>query len=105
MLKVKNLTLLGKIKMKKGGKFYHGCKTKSSFARFCLQPGVAFWLDFNQNFVLYRMKVISGLYYQSSYGHFLPTTFEKVNFYWIFFVKVTPRKNQNVRMRNFCNGF
>ena len=23
-----------------------------------LQPSVAFWLDFNQNFVLYRMKVI-----------------------------------------------
>ena len=25
-----------------------------------LQPIVAFWLDFNQNFVLYRMKVILG---------------------------------------------
>ena len=32
MLKVKNLTLLSKKKMKKGGNFDHGCKKKSSSA-------------------------------------------------------------------------
>ena len=42
MLKVKNLTHLSKKKIEKR------------------QPSVAFWLDFNQNFVLYRMNVISG---------------------------------------------
>ena len=47
-----------------------------------------------------------------SYGHFLPTTFEK----WIllyFFRQSDPpppythtdRKSQNVKMRNFCNKF
>ena len=56
MLKVKNLTHLSKKKKKKGGNFDHGCKKN----RFFLQPSVAFWLDFNQNFVLYRMNVISG---------------------------------------------
>ena len=46
--------------------------------------------------------------YSSSYGHFLPTTFEIV-FY--LFVEVTPppppkkKKKKNAKMRNFCNGF
>ena len=62
MLNVKNLTLLisHKKKRKKGGNFDYGCKKKSISARFFLQPNVAFWLDLNQNFVLYRMKVILG---------------------------------------------
>ena len=59
MLKVKNLTLLSK-KMKKGENFDHGCKKNRALIDFILQPSVAFWLDFNQNFVLYRMKVMLG---------------------------------------------
>ena len=55
MSKVRNLTLLSK-EMKKGGNFDHGCKKIE--LDFLLQPSVAFWLDFNQNLVLYRMKVI-----------------------------------------------
>ena len=62
MLKVKNLTLLIKApkKWKKGGNFYHGWKKNRALLDLFLQPSVAFWLDFNQNFVLYRMKVILG---------------------------------------------
>ena len=62
MLKVKNLTLLSQKKWKKGGNFDHGCKKnqKMNWANFILQPSVTFWLDFNQNLVLYRMKVILG---------------------------------------------
>ena len=56
MLKVKFNPFKPK-KMKKGGNFDHGCK-KARF--FFLQPSVAFWLDSNQNFVLYQLKVISG---------------------------------------------
>ena len=42
---------------------------------------------------------------QASYGRFLPTTSQKMIFFLIF-VKVTPPgKSQNVKMRNFCNGF
>ena len=59
MLKVKNLTHLSK-KMKKGGNFDHGCKKNRALLDFFVQPNVAFWLDFNQNFVLYRINVISG---------------------------------------------
>ena len=59
MLNVKNLTLLGKKKWKKEGILTTVAK-KSSSAWFILQPSVAFSLDFNQNFVFYRMKVISG---------------------------------------------
>ena len=59
MLKVKNLTHLTPQKMKKGGNFDHGCKKNRALLDFFLQPSVAFWLDFNQNFVLYRMNVIS----------------------------------------------
>ena len=32
----------------------------TTVARSFLQPSVAFWPDFNQNLVLYRMNVISG---------------------------------------------
>ena len=53
MLKVKNLTLLGQKKRKKAGIFTTVAK---KIARFCLQPSVAFWLDFNQNVVLYRSR-------------------------------------------------
>ena len=60
MLKIKNLTHLSKKKLKKGGNFYHGCKKNRALLDFFLQPSVALWLDFNQNFVLYRMNVISG---------------------------------------------
>ena len=60
MLKIKNLTLLSQKNWKKGGNFDHSCKKKSSSARFFLQPSVLFWIDFNQNLVLYQMKVISG---------------------------------------------
>ena len=60
MLKVKNLTHLSKKKLKKGGNIDHGCKKNRTLLDFFLQPSVAFWLDFNQNFVLYRMNVISG---------------------------------------------
>ena len=59
MLKVKNLTLLSKKKKKKGANFDHGCKKNRALLDFFLQPTVAFWFYFNQNLVLYRMKVIS----------------------------------------------
>ena len=58
MLKVKNLTHLSPQKMKKGGNFDHGCKKNRALLDFFLQPSVAFWLDFNQNFVLYRMALV-----------------------------------------------
>ena len=57
MLKVKNLTPLSPKKWKKSGNFD---QKKSSSAQFFLQPSVAFWFDLNQNFVLYRIKVILG---------------------------------------------
>ena len=60
MLKVKNLTHLSQKKLKKGGNFDHDCKKNRALLDFFLQSSVAFWLDFNQNFVLYRMNVISG---------------------------------------------
>ena len=60
MLKVKNLTHLSKKKIEKRREFWPRLQEKSSPARFFLQPSVAFWLAFNQNFVLYRMNVISG---------------------------------------------
>ena len=60
MLNVKNLTHLSKKKNEKRREFWPRLQEKSSSARFFLQSSVAFWLDFNQNFVLYRMNVISG---------------------------------------------
>ena len=60
MLKVKNLTHLSKKKIEKRREFWPRLQKKSSSARIFMQPSVAFWLDFNQNFVLYRMNVISG---------------------------------------------
>ena len=54
MLKVKNLTHLSKKKIEKRREFL------PQLQEFFLQPSVAFWVDFNQNFVLYRMNVISG---------------------------------------------
>ena len=59
MLNVKNLTHLTPKKLKKGGNFDYGCKKNRALLDFFLQPSVAFWADFNQNFVLYRMNVIS----------------------------------------------
>ena len=47
-------------KIEKRREFWPRLQEKSSSARFFLQPSVAFWLDFNQNFVLSRMNVISG---------------------------------------------
>ena len=58
MLKVKNLNLLSQ-KNEKRQEFWPRLQKKSSSACF-LQASVALWLDFNQNLVLYRMKVISG---------------------------------------------
>ena len=47
-------------KLKKGGNFEVARKIESTLTPwFFLQPSVAFWADFNQNFVLYRMNVIS----------------------------------------------
>ena len=60
MLKAKNLTLLSQKKWKKAGILTTVAKKIELCSIFFLQPGVAFWFDFNQNFVLYRMKVISG---------------------------------------------
>ena len=60
MLKVKNLTLLSQKKNEKKAGILTTVAKKSSSTRFFFQPSVAFWLDFNQNLVLYRMKVISG---------------------------------------------
>ena len=54
MLNVKNLTHLSK-KNEKRREFWTRLQKI-----FFLQPSVAFWLDFNQNLVLYRMNVISG---------------------------------------------
>ena len=59
MLKVKNVTLLIKKKRKKAGILTTVAK-KSNSAWYFLQPSVKFWLDFNQNVVFYRMKVILG---------------------------------------------
>ena len=61
MLQIKNLTLLSKKKWKKAGILTTVAK-KMELCSIFLQPSVAFWLDFNQNLVLYRMKVISGRY-------------------------------------------
>ena len=55
MLKVKDLTLFKQKSWKKGGNFYQGCKKNRA-----LLPSVAFYLDFSQNLVLYRMQVILG---------------------------------------------
>ena len=60
MLKVKHLTLLSKKNEKKGGNFDQGCKKNRALLDFFLQPSVAVLLDFNQNFVLYRMHMVLG---------------------------------------------
>ena len=61
MLNVKSLKInpFNPKKIEKRREFWPRLQEKSSSARFFLQPSVAFWLDFNQNFVLYRMNVIS----------------------------------------------
>ena len=107
MLNVKNLTLLSQKKWKKRREFWPRLQKKNRPLEFFLQPSVAFWLDFNKNVVLYRMKVISArkLYYQSSYGHFLPTTFEKVIFFGFFRQSDPPGRVKSVKMRNVCNEF
>ena len=58
MLKVKNLTHLTQKNWKKAG-ILTTVARKIELCSIFLQPSVAFWLDFNQNFVLYRMNVIS----------------------------------------------
>ena len=60
MLKVKSLTRLSQKMEKKEGILTTVAKKNRALLDFFLQPSVAFWLDFNQNFVLYRMNVISG---------------------------------------------
>ena len=57
MLKVKYLTLFKQKHWKKAGIL---TKFAIKIENFCLQPSVAFLLDFNQNLVLYRMQVILG---------------------------------------------
>ena len=49
------------------------------------------------------MKVISGRYryYQSSYGHFLPTTFEKLIFLFFYRQNDPPRTSQNIENAQF----
>ena len=47
-------------KMKKAGILITVAKKIELCSIFFLQPSVAFWLDFNQDFICYRMKVISG---------------------------------------------
>ena len=54
MLKVKHLTLF---KPKKGATFTKVAR-KIELCSIFLQPSVAFLLDFNQNYVFYRMQVI-----------------------------------------------
>ena len=61
MLKIKDLTLLSLQKLKKKvGILTTVAKNIELCSIFFLQPIVAFWLDFNQNLVLYWMKVTSG---------------------------------------------
>ena len=60
MLNVKNLTILSQKSWKKRREFWPLLQKNRALLDFFLQPSVAFWLDFNQNLVLYRMKVISG---------------------------------------------
>ena len=93
--------------MKKGGNFDHGCKKNRALLDFFLQPSVAFWLDFNQNFVLYRMNVISKALalLLIELWSFSPTTFKKVIFFLFFRQSDPPRNSQNAKMRNFCKGF
>ena len=59
MLKVKNLTHLTPKKWQKAGILTTVARKIELCSIFFLQPSVAFWLDFNQNFILYRMNVIS----------------------------------------------
>ena len=80
MLKVKNLTLLSKKEMKKGGNFDHGCKKKRA--------------------LLIIINWVMAI--------FSPQPLKK--WFFIFFRQSDPpppppRKSQNVKMRNFCNGF
>ena len=60
MLKVKKFNPFKPKKNEKKAGILKTVAKKWSSARFILQPSVAFWLDFNQNFVLYRKKVILG---------------------------------------------
>ena len=98
--------------MKKGGNFDHGCKKNRALLDFFCNLVSRFglilirilfsieWTEFQgASFIINRVMVI-----------FSPQPLKK----WIFvefFVKVTPppppppRKSQNIKMRNFCNGF
>ena len=77
-----------------------------------LQTKLSSWfrLDFHQNFVLYRMKVISGRsIIKWIMVIFSPQPLNKL-FYLFFRQSDNPplpprKKSQNVKMRNFCNGF
>ena len=60
MLKVKHLTLFKPKKMKKGGPFFTKVAWKIKLWSIFLQPSVVFYLDFNQNLILYQMQVILG---------------------------------------------
>ena len=60
MLKVKNFTLLSPQKWKKKAGILTTVAKKIELCSIFLQPSVAFWLDFNQNFVLYQKNVILG---------------------------------------------
>ena len=61
MLKVKYFTLFKQKKRKKAGILTKDeRKLNQAPLDFFLLPSVAFWLDFNQNLVFYRMQVILG---------------------------------------------
>ena len=89
--------------MKKRREFWPRLQEKSSSARFFLQPSVAFWPDFNQNFVFYRMNVISGASFiiNGVMGIFSPTTFKKVIFFWIFRQSDPPKEESKCKNAQF----
>ena len=60
MLNVKNLTLLSQKNWKNAGILTTVAKKSRALLDSFLQLSVAFWLNFDQNLVLYGMKVIIG---------------------------------------------
>ena len=60
MLNVKHLTLFKPKNWEKAGNLTKVARKIELCSIFILQPSVAFYLDFNQNLVLYQMQVILG---------------------------------------------
>ena len=88
MLKVKNLTLLTKKIEKKAGILTTVAK-KRALVDFILQLSVAFWLDYNQKFALYRMRPIIN----RVMAIFSPKPLKKL--FFLFFVKVPPPQEES----------